>query len=416
MKKLVALVLCLMLALGCMSFASAEFAPVSKDELKVGFVFIGDVSDKGYTYAHGQGVEAMKAALGLSDEQVIIKTNVPEDGACENAIRELIEQGCQIIYGNSYGYMNYMEELAEEYPEVIFSHCSGYKSNDVNFNNYFGAIYQARYLSGIAAGMKTKSNKIGFVAAMQTPEVIGGFDAFARLLDKSENQVDYRLAQIQGKYDLEDDNQRVAFLQEAAQMISTLHSAVEREIYGGHAAQTAGVTPETMAQEVNRALKSRLRKEKKQQERRDLAPASQLQPKNRGLRYENIRSARAEEGIVRLVLLDPSLLARMEGLTGSEFSSPLLGKVFDLLRRRAEEGLSTHLAALAEELTGEEMDHMAQVAAQPESMARAEQSIRDYISVIRGEGLLRSGGRADDLLLAAQKKYLEKKAYMEEKP
>ena len=199
-------------------------------------------------------------------------------------------------------------------------------------------------------------------------------------------------------------------------MISTLHSAVEREIYGGHAAQTAGVTPETMAQEVNRALKSRLRKEKKQQERRDLAPASQLQPKNRGLRYENIRSARAEEGILRLVLLDPSLLARMEGLTGSEFSSPLLGKVFDLLRRRAEEGLSTHLAALAEELTGEEMDHMAQVAAQPESMARAEQSIRDYISVIRGEGLLRSGGRADDLLLAAQKKYLEKKAYMEEKP
>ena len=179
MKKLVAQVLCLMLALGCMSFASAEFAPVSKDELKVGFVFIGDVSDKGYTYAHGQGVEAMKAALGLSDEQVIIKTNVPEDGACENAIRELIEQGCQIIYGNSYGYMNYMEELAEEYPEVIFSHCSGYKSNDVNFNNYFGAIYQARYLSGIAAGMKTKSNKIGFVAAMQTPEVIGGFDAFA---------------------------------------------------------------------------------------------------------------------------------------------------------------------------------------------------------------------------------------------
>ena len=179
MKKLVALVLCLMLALGCMSFASAEFAPVSKDELKVGFVFIGDVSDKGYTYAHGQGVEAMKAALGLSDEQVIIKTNVPEDGACENAIRELIEQGCQIIYGNSYGYMNYMEELAEEYPAVIFSHCSGYKSNDVNFNNYFGAIYQARYLSGIAAGMKTKSNKIGFVAAMQTPEVIGGFDAFA---------------------------------------------------------------------------------------------------------------------------------------------------------------------------------------------------------------------------------------------
>ena len=266
------------------------------------------------------------------------------------------------------------------------------------------------------AGLKVKVLRV--TGAKDPDEFIKAYgrDAFARLLDKSENQVDYRLAQIQAKYDLEDDGQRVAFLQEAAQMISTLHSAVEREIYGGHAAQTAGVTPETMAQEVNRALKSRLRKEKKQQERRDLAPASQLQPKNRGLRYENIRSARAEEGILRLVLLDPSLLARMEGLTGSEFSSPLLGKVFDLLRRRAEEGLSTHLAALAEDLTGEEMDHLAQVAAQPESTAHSDQSIRDYISVIRGEGLLRGGSPEDDLLRAAQKKYLEKKAYMEEKP
>ena len=266
------------------------------------------------------------------------------------------------------------------------------------------------------AGLKVKVLRV--TGAKDPDEFIKAYgrDAFARLLDKSENQVDYRLAQIQAKYNLEDDTQRVAFLQEAAQMISTLHSAVEREIYGGHAAQTAGVTPETMAQEVNRALKSRLRKAQKQQERRDLAPASQLQPKNRGLRYENIRSARAEEGILRLALLDPSLFDRMEGLTGAEFSSPLLGRTFDLLRRRAEEGLSTHLAALAEDLAGEEMDHLAQVAAQPESTAHSDQSIRDYISVIRGEGLLRGGGQEDDLLRAAQKKYLEKKAYMEEQP
>ena len=243
-----------------------------------------------------------------------------------------------------------------------------------------------------------------------------GRDAFARLLDSSENQVDYRLAQIQAKYNLEDDTQKVAFLQEAAQLLSTLHSAVEREIYGGHAAQTAGVTPETMAMEVNRALKGRLRKERRQQERKDLAPASQLQPKARSLRYENIRSARAEEGILRLALLDPALLDRMEGLEGSEFSSPLLGRVFDLLRRRAEEGLSTQLAALAEDLTGEEMDHLAQVAAQPESAANAERSIPDYISVIRDEALRRKAAGDEELLLAAQKRYQEKKAYMEERP
>ena len=243
-----------------------------------------------------------------------------------------------------------------------------------------------------------------------------GRDAFARLLDQSENQVDYRLAQIQKKYNLTDDSQRIAFLQEAAQLISTLHSAVEREIYGGHAAQTAGVTPDTMKLEVERALKGRVRKAKKQQERRNLAPASQLQPKVRGLRYDNIRSARAEEGLLRLLMLDPGLAGSMDGITGSEFSSPLLGRAFDSLHSRILEGLSPRLAALAEEFSGEEMDHLAQVAAQPESAANSGQSLRDYISVIRSERLRQSGAEQnDDFLLAAQKKYQQKKAYMEEK-
>ena len=242
-----------------------------------------------------------------------------------------------------------------------------------------------------------------------------GREAFAKLLDQSENQVDYRLAQIQKKYDLNDDGQRVAFLQEAAGLVSSLHSAVEREIYGSHAAQTAGVTPEAMKLEVDRALKARLRKAKKQQERRELAPASQLQPRARGLRYENLRSARAEEGVLRLLMLDPGLTGRLDGLTGAEFSSPLLGRAFDLLSRRAAEGLSTQLAALAGDFTGEEMDHLTQVAAQPQAAANSQRAMADYISVIRGEGLLRSGGvQGDDLLLAVQRKYQQKKAYMEE--
>ena len=238
----------------------------------------------------------------------------------------------------------------------------------------------------------------------------------AKLLDQSENQVDYRLAQLQKKYDLSDDGQRVAFLQEAAQLVSSLHSAVEREIYGGHAAQTAGVTPETMKLEVDRALKARLRKAKKQQERRDMAPASQLQPKSRGLRYENIRSALAEEGLIRLLILEPGLIHRMEGVTGEEFSSPLLGRAFDRLAARAREGLSTHPAVLTEEFTSEEMDHLIQVAAQPESPVNSGRAIADYISVIRSERLLRGGGeQGDELLLAAQRNYQQKKAYMEEK-
>ena len=266
------------------------------------------------------------------------------------------------------------------------------------------------------AGLKVKVLRVA--GAKDPDEFIKAYgrEAFARLLDQSENQVDYRLAQIQKKYKLTDDSQKVAFLQEAAQLVSTLRSAVEREIYGGHAAQTAGVSPDTMKLEVERALKARLRKAKKQQERRDLTPASQLQPRARSLRYENIRSARAEEGLLRLLMLDPGLAGKMAGITGMEFSSPLLGRAFDALIRRAGEGLSTQLAALAENFDREEMDHLAQVAARPESVANSERAIADYISLIRGEKLLREGGeQGDDLLLAVQKKYQQKKAYMEEK-
>ena len=266
------------------------------------------------------------------------------------------------------------------------------------------------------AGLKVKVLKVR--GAKDPDEFIKAYgrDAFARLLDQSENQVDYRLDQLRQKYDLTDDGQRVTFLQEAAQLISALPSAVEREIYGGHAAQTAGVTPETMAQEVGRALRTRLRKARRQQERRDLAPAAQLQPRVRGLRYENIRSARAEEGLIRLLLLDPGLAGSMGTLEGREFSSPLLGRVFDSLRQRAAQGLNTQLAALAGDLTAEEMNHLAQVAAQPESVAHAGQAIQDYISIIRGEALRRADDQGDQQLLALQKRLQEKKAYMEEKP
>ncbi len=178
MKKL--LVLLMVVALCALAISAvAEFAPVSKDEIKVGFIYIGDIGDAGYTFTHNQGTLYMQKELGLRDDQIIIKTNVAEDASCEAAIRECVEQGANIIFGNSYGFMDYMEEMASEYPEVIFSHCSGYKSNDTNFNNYFGRIYQARFLTGLAAGLKTQTNKIGYVAAMGIPEVIGGCDAFA---------------------------------------------------------------------------------------------------------------------------------------------------------------------------------------------------------------------------------------------
>ena len=112
-----------------------------------------------------------------------------------------------------------------------------------------------------------------------------GRDAFAALLDKSENHVDYRLGQLARKFDLQDDAQKVEFLREAAELVSTLQSPVEREIYGGHAAQMAGVTPEAVALEVRQRLRRRVFKAKKKEERQSLAPAMQLQPQARELRY-----------------------------------------------------------------------------------------------------------------------------------
>lgn len=159
--------------------AESAFPAVTTEDIKVGAVFIGQ-KDDGFTGAHYNGLEGMKETMGLKDEQMLYKFNVAENAEAETALRELVDAGCHIIFGNSWGYMNYMEELAEEYPEVVFSHCSGYKNNGVNFNNYFGRIYQARYLSGIAAGLKTTTNKVGYVAAWpDNAEVNGGINAFA---------------------------------------------------------------------------------------------------------------------------------------------------------------------------------------------------------------------------------------------
>ena len=125
----------------------------------------------------------MQQNLGLSDSQIIRKNNISDtdESATRKAIQECIDAGCNIIFTTSWGYMQTTADMAEEYPDVYFSHGTGYMSNGKNFNNYFGRIYQARYLSGIAAGLNTKTNKIGYVAAMglDNSEVTGGIDAFA---------------------------------------------------------------------------------------------------------------------------------------------------------------------------------------------------------------------------------------------
>ena len=146
---------------------------ISKDDIKVGFVYIGKINDEGYTQAHDKGRLALEE-MGI---ECMYQEEVAENADCEVAIRSLIDQGCNVIYATSFGFMDYVLNVAEEFPDVKFGHCSGYKTAD-NLSTYFGKAYQPRYLSGIVAGMKTQNGKIGYVAAVPIPEVIRGINAF----------------------------------------------------------------------------------------------------------------------------------------------------------------------------------------------------------------------------------------------
>ena len=166
------------------SSATTQTAGIPKEEIKVGVLHLSDPAEgSGYTYTHDLGIQGMQQNLGLSDDQIIRKINVNDSDTQETrqAIQECIDEGCNIIFTTSWGYMETTAEMAEEYPDVYFSQGTGCLSIGKNFNNYFGRIYQARYLSGIVAGMNTSSNKIGYVAAMDSSnsEVTGGIDAFA---------------------------------------------------------------------------------------------------------------------------------------------------------------------------------------------------------------------------------------------
>jgi len=157
---------------------------IPKETIKVGVIHLSDPSvGNGYSYTHDLGIQQMQDNLGLRDDQIIRKIDIDDTDqeATSKAIQECIDEGCHIIFTTSWGYMETTAKFAEQYPDIYFSHATGYLSNGKNFNNYFGRIYQVRYLSGIAAGLKTESNKIGYVAAMgsENSEVTGGIDAFA---------------------------------------------------------------------------------------------------------------------------------------------------------------------------------------------------------------------------------------------
>nr|MDY5755483.1 BMP family ABC transporter substrate-binding protein [Eubacteriales bacterium] len=186
MKKFVAFALVL-----AMAFALCACTPnEDKDDFKVGVILVGD-ENEGYTYAHMEGIEAARVACGLEKDQIIYKYNIEENEACYQAAVDLVEQGCKIVFANSFAHESFLIQAAKEYPDVLFCHATGQtaaKQTDLkNIFNYFTAIYEARYVSGVVAGMKLKElmdngtvtdPHVGYVGAYPYAEVVSGYTAF----------------------------------------------------------------------------------------------------------------------------------------------------------------------------------------------------------------------------------------------
>ena len=186
MKKTLATLLALLLTIALIP-AIAVADGVAKEDLKIGVVHIMDLSDQGYTYNHDLGCRYMLEALGLDESQYIPKFNIGDQdfAATRDAIQELVEAGCQIIFTTSFGYGDATMEMANEYPDIEFCHATGFYAHfdnaPANLHNYFAKIHQARYLGGIAAGLKALeigNPKLGYVAAVPYAEVISGYSAF----------------------------------------------------------------------------------------------------------------------------------------------------------------------------------------------------------------------------------------------
>ncbi len=194
MKKFLAILLA-----ACMLFTVTACGKASdeKKALKIGVILVGD-ENEGYTNAHIIGIKKAAEAVGIDESNIIWKYSIPEDETCYDTAVDLVEQGCTYIFSNSYNHQSYMQQAAKEYPDVTFCAATGDtagQSGLSNFKNYFNNIYEARYVSGVVAGMKVaelvKDNKlaannydadgnvkIGYVGAYPYAEVVSGYTSF----------------------------------------------------------------------------------------------------------------------------------------------------------------------------------------------------------------------------------------------
>ena len=277
----------------------------------------------------------------------------------------------------------------------------------IAYDNDSAGQKAAQRAIGILERLDLKVRVLRMTGAKDPDEFIRtkGADAFANLLRGSENQVDYRLNTVKAKYDLSLDDQKVAYLKEASELLASLPGQVERQVYAIRVAGEAGIGQDAVIREVERRRKILLSRMKKDYEREITRPVKAAQPAERTLRYENPGSAAAEEGIIRLLYLDPSLSG--EKLPeAAEFSSPALGRIYSVLKAHTESGAVNNVNALAPELSQEEMSLLVRIINKPESLNESRSILSDYIRRMHEEQERKND--SEDLIALSEKLRKEK--------
>ncbi len=190
-------------SLACLTLAAAGALPLAhaqdQDPLKVGFVYVSPIGDAGWTYQHDLGRKQMEEALGDKVTTTFVES-VSEGADAERVIREMAASGNDLIFATSFGYMNYVDRVAKQFPDVKFMHATGYKSGP-NFHNYNARFYEARYLTGVIAGEMTEDNVLGYVAAFPIPEVLQGINAFTLGAQSVNPDIEVRVIWVNSWYD-----------------------------------------------------------------------------------------------------------------------------------------------------------------------------------------------------------------------
>lgn len=315
--------------------------------------------------------------------------------------------------------------LAEGYMDVISLHQSGFDTAVASLGTSL-TDSQARLISRYAdeviiaydsdtAGREAAGRAINLlektgikVRLLDMPpgvkdpdEFIGkhGADAFHLRLDRSENHIEYRLTMIRAKYDLSDDDQRVSFLREASQLIGTIENPVEKAVYAAKVAESGGVPVPVVEKEAELSAKHQRRSAEQKERRRILAPVLAVQPKARELRYKNVRSAMAEEGIIAMLLHDESLVGLIEDkIKPDQFSSETLAKTYDLILSLYGSGKPVSAAVLSQSLNESEMEHIGRLMMKSIPGGERMKALNDYIEIIRAENEKKENTEGDPLI------------------